>query len=87
MTLRDFLLDYAEKAPKARRLAVPHLRFEGDVCPLELAHGCPVDEAWNHYFPHDGDIASDIIVAADVEEPRTERMRTWRAVLEKLAEP
>lgn len=92
MSLRDFLLDYAEKAPKAERVELddPMIRFNDDdgdrigICPLELTFpGDYLQAAKEYGLTFD---ETDLIVdAADGGD--TPEARPWRAILEKLAEP
>lgn len=94
MSLRDFLLDYAEKAPKAVRVQSPlrirSIRFRGrggrECCPLEIAVGLGYwKQALAFYDIDEFEEGALILDAAD--HPSTPEDRCWRAVLEKLAEP
>lgn len=99
MSLRDFLLDYAEKAPKAKRVTASLcVRFERPdspavpCCPIELASE---EDHWidgaQLYFGAMGryDPRCRLITnAADLQFTNgMPQYRAWRAVLEKLAEP
>jgi len=90
--LRRFLLDYAEKAPKAGRNemfdADDPIRFDNDgdfVCPLELAGDLFPGEWRAAAYRYDVD--PDLIVTAADGGDDDPAVRAWRAILEKLAEP